>query len=78
MNKLRILLICIKDCPKIKKCRNEAIKLKGGNYYNDVPVVQGLIDEIIENPFKHYNKYIKHVDMDDYVEYLNYKDQSAS
>ena len=89
LNKLRSFLLRIKDYPKIKyreriknreiqKCKTAAIKLKDENYYKGVPVVEGLIDEIIEHPQKHYKEYTTYDDMYQYIDYINYRDQSVS
>ena len=68
----------IKVYPVVLMCKKEAIILKNEGYYDDIPAQLGLINEIIENPEKHYKQYKEHIDMFSYVEYLIYNNFAVS
>ena len=78
MNRIHIILKFVKNYPAIRKCKIDAINLKNEGCFKSVPVQLGLINNIINNPEKSYEEYKIYDNMDEYVDYITYTDQSAS
>ena len=64
--RFRVILKCVRDYPKIRKCRNEAIRVKELGYYDQVPGQLGLVNDIIKNPEKHFKEFSEYGDIDLY------------
>ena len=47
--RFRVILKCIRNYPKVRNCRNEAIRVKELGYYDKVPGQLGLVNDIIKN-----------------------------
>tara|TARA_Y100000310_G_C20159485_1_gene568482 strand:+ start:14 stop:313 length:300 start_codon:yes stop_codon:yes gene_type:complete len=62
----------------INKCKMDAIKLKKEEDFRSVPGQLAILNDIIENPEKHYEEFDKYGDIDLYLDYLVYSDQSVS
>ena len=77
MNRITKILKYIKNFPKIKRCKLEAIKVKNKGYYDHIPGQMGLVNNIINNPEKYYEEF-EGYDMEIYIDYLIYRDQSVS
>ena len=52
----------------IKRCRCAAQKVKKEKIYDKIPTINGLVNEIIEKPEKHYKEFLKYDDMENYIE----------
>tara|TARA_B100000686_G_C16587213_1_gene861333 strand:- start:4 stop:303 length:300 start_codon:yes stop_codon:yes gene_type:complete len=64
--RFRVILKCIRNYPKVRKCRNEAIRVKELGYYDKVPGQLGLVNDIIKNPEKHFKEFSEYGDIDSY------------
>ena len=62
----------------IKRCRVAAQKVKKDKIYVNIPTINGLVNEIIEKQEKHYKEYLKYDDMELYIEYIVWTNQSVS
>ena len=62
----------------LNKCKMNAIKLKKEGDYRSVPGQLAILNDIIENPEKHYEEFDNYGDIDLYLDYLVYSDQSVS
>ena len=62
----------------IKRCRVAAQKVKKEKIYANIPAINGLVNEIIEKPEKHYKGFLKYDDMEEYIEYVVWTNQSVS
>ena len=62
----------------IKRCIFAAQKVKKEKIYDKIPSINGLVNEIIEKPEKHYKEYLKYDDMEEYIEYVVWTNQSVS
>ena len=78
MNRIHIILKSVRNYLAIKKCKNDAINLKNEVCFKSVPARLGLINNIINNPEKYYEEYKIYDNMDEYVDYITYTDQSVS
>ena len=73
--RFRVIFECIRNYPKVRKCRNEAIRVKELGYYDGQ---LGLVNDIIKNPEKHFKEFSEYGDIDLYIDYVIYSNQSAS
>ena len=55
--RFRVILKCVRDYPKIRKCRNEAIRVKELGYYDQVPGQLGLVNDIINSPLRRFSDF---------------------
>ena len=62
----------------LNKCKMDAIKLKKEGDFRSVPGQLGILNDIIENPEKHYEEFRSYGDIDSYLDYIVYSDQSVS
>ena len=74
--RFRVILKCIRNYPKVRKCRNEAIRVKELGYYDKVPGQLGLVNDIIKNPEKHFKEFSEYGDIDSYIDYVIYPFES--
>ena len=77
MSRIQKFLIYFKNFSKIRRCKLEAIKAKNEGYYDHIPGQIGLINNIINNPEKYFKEF-EGYEMETYIEYLIYRDQSVS